>query len=133
MENTIELLKKEHIDWLANKFDEAFDFQEIISNKFIGTAIEAVDKKGASITLGFGNKRASIYIPDEYKDEIHLALDDIMDEDDNYSIAISNGIEILDQLKDKLTVSPFIKAIINSLLEMVKAAILIYLENKEKE
>lgn len=132
MENTIDLLLKEHVKWLANEFDEAFDFKEIIKNKVAGIAVESFDGKAAEIALNFGNNRVSQYIPDEYKDEIHAALADIMNGDNNYSLAVSNAIDIIDQLKDKLTMQPFVKSITDSLLEMIKAAVLIYLDrNKE--
>lgn len=128
MRNTIDLLLERHIKWGASEFDEAFDFKEIIKNKVAGIAVETFDGKAAEIALNFGNKRVSQYIQDEYKDEIHTALDDIMDEDNDYTVAVNNAIEIIDQLKDKLEMKPFIKSITDSLLEMMKAAILIYLD-----
>ncbi len=132
MENTIDLLKKEHVKWLGNEFDEAFDFKEIIKNKVAGIAVESFDGKAAEIALNFSNNRVSKYIPDEYKDEIHLALDDIINGDNDYTIAVTNFIDIIEQLKDKLKMKPYIKSITDSLLEMIKAAVLIFLDrNKE--
>lgn len=124
------LLTDELIDLMAKKFDEKFNFQELIKNKIVGAAVEALDSKAAKITLNFSNVRVSQYIPDEYKDEIQLALNDVFDGDKDYKVAIENAIEIIDQLKEKLNVSEFIKSMIDSFLEMIKAAILVILDKE---
>jgi len=124
------LLTDELISLIAKKFDEKFDFQEIIPNKIVGAATEALDNRVAIIVLNFSNVRVSQYIPDEYKDEVQLALEDVFDGDNNYKVAIENAIEIIDQLKDKLNVSDFYKSMIDSFLELIKAGILILLDKE---
>lgn len=125
------LLTDELIDLLSGKFDDAYDFKEMIKNKLVGVAVEAVDKKVAKIALNFSNIRVSPYIPDEYKDEFQLALADVTDGDKDYTVAVTNAIEVIDQLKDKLDLSPFLTSLLDSLLEMVKAGLLVILEPKE--
>ena len=127
MSNEILLLNENHVKWLADKFDEAFEFDKMLKNKFVGKIIEGVDNKAAQITLNFGNKRCSQYIPDEYKDELHLALNDVMDGDNDYTVAVENVIKVIDELKDKLNVSDFVKALIDSTLELIKAGVLVLL------
>lgn len=129
MENEILVLKKSHVKGFAELIDEAYDFKKM-NNKVVGAAIEAFDGKGAEIALNFGNKRISALIPDEYKDELHTAFDDVLDGDNDYTEAIENAIEIVDQLKDKLEVKPWVKATIDSLLELVKVALLFLQEKK---
>ena len=132
MENEILLLKKTHIDWISEKLDDAFDFKEIIKNKIVGSIVESLDKRGAKIALDFSNIRVSQYIPDEYKDEIHKILDDIIDEDGFYTDSVNEAIALLNQLSDKIEIKPFIKSIIESLLELIKASLLILIEKKDK-
>lgn len=122
------LLTDDLIDQLAKKLDDAFDLKELIKNKVIGVAAEALDGKAAKMALNFSNIRVSQYIPDEYKDEFQLALVDVLDGDKDYTVAINNAIDIIDQLKDKLNVSDFVKSMIDSFLEMVKAAILVIIK-----
>lgn len=125
------LLTDNLIDSLSSKIDEAFNMKEIIKNPIIGAAAEALDGKISKMVLNFSNVRVSQYIPDEYKDEIQLALTDVLDGDNDYSVAISNAIEVIDQLKDKLKVSDFVKSMIDSFLEIIKAALLVILDKKE--
>lgn len=130
-ENTILLLTDDHIDWFAQKFDDKFDFTKIIKNKFVGNIAEALDKKAAKISLNFFNVRVSPYIPDEYKDEVHAALNDVTDDDGKYDDALTNALDILDQLKDKLKVADWIKSLIDSLIDMLKAVLLSLMNTKE--
>lgn len=130
MENTILLLKENHIDFFAENLDDAFDFKEIIKNKVAGALVEAFDEKGAKITLNFSNVRVSQYIPDEYKDEIHAILDDIVDDDGDYKESVEIAINLLNQLSEKIEMKPLVKSILQSLLSLIEAALIMALENK---
>jgi hypothetical protein len=133
MENELRLLTETQIDWLAKYLDDAFDFNEIIKNKIAGIAVEALDSKLFKISLNFADAKASPFIPDEYKDELSLAIDDVMDGDHDFKVAVDNAIKVIDELKEKLDVKPWVKNIIDSSLELIKAAINAYLEFKMQE
>lgn len=133
MENVLLVLNENHVKGFANLIDEAFDFKELIPNRVIGGAVEAFDNKGAQIALNFGNKRASVYIPDDIKDELHAAFDDVLDGDGDYKIAIDNALSIIDQLADKLDVKDWVQASIDGLIDLIRLALHFLLEKKQNQ
>lgn len=129
-ENTLVLFREKDIEWFAKEFDEKFDFKEIIKKPaFVGIIAEAMDKKIATISLGFANNYASKYIPDEFKDEIYAAFDDIEDGDKDYSEACNNAIKILTDLIGKIDMPDWIESLVISAIEFAKTILLKKLED----
>lgn len=134
MANTILLLTDEHIAWGVETLDELLPFKEWIKNPVVGAAVEGIDGPVLKLTLKGINSKVSPFVPDEYKDEIHAALDDVIDGDDNYAEAIENALDILDDLKDKLDAAPWVLSLIDALIDIVKAVLLTLLDKAvEKE
>lgn len=132
-ENTILLLQPAHIKWGVEKLDELLNFKEWIKNPLVAGAAEMIDGSALDLSLNGINKKVSPLIPDEYKDEIHAALDDVIDSDEDYEDAVSAAIDVLDELKDKLKASPFVLKLIDALLDVIEAVLLSLLEKAEKE
>jgi non-homologous end joining protein Ku len=132
-ENTLLLLQENHIEWGATKADEMLDFKEIIKNVFVGTAAEALDYRVFKMVLAAINTKVSPFIPDEYKDEVWLALDDVIDGDSDYKDAITEAIEVLSQLKDKLTLPEWVNKLLDTLLDLMKASLEFLLKQKTEE
>lgn len=125
MANEMLLLLDNHIEFAAKQIDD----RVIKSNNVF---IEALDGPVAKFVLVQLNKFASPYVADELKPNIHEALDAVVLGE--YPEAVSNAIELLEQLvqeADKL--SPMVKEVTVALLELVKAALLSLMENKEEE
>lgn len=122
--NELLLLTEAQINWAAKSFDERFDFTEIIKNKIVGMAAEAIDTKVPKWMLGILNAKVSPFVPDEIKDELQAALDDVIDGDKDFTVAVENAIEVIDQLKEKLNVEAWIKALIDTILDLLKAILL---------
>ena len=123
--NTIMLFLDNHIKWGSGLIDDSIDFKELIKNPFFGVGAEMLDGPLSKVLLGGFNKKVSPYVPDEFKDEIHAVLDDVIDGDDNYQAAISNAIDILDQLKDKIpNLHPLLKTVLDSIIDLMKIALL---------
>lgn len=124
MANTLPLFRDSDLEWGATTLDEILDFKSIFKNALVGTAAEALDYKVFKMTLTGLNNKVSEFIPDEYKDELYLAMDDVTRGDrPGYVDALGHAIDVIDQLKDKLNVSPFVKNLLDALLELVKAGI----------
>ena len=129
-ENTILLFNDDHIKWGYKTLDDAFDFKEIIKNKLVGAIVEGVDGPAWRISLNTLNKAVSPYIPDEYKDEVHAALDDVIDGDDDYTEAIANAFEILEQLKDKINAPEWVLSTLDAVIALMEAGLNVLL-NKD--
>lgn len=100
--NTLPLITDEQITLGSKKLDELFDFTKIIKNKIVGAGAEIFDGKAFKITLGALNDFISKFIPDEFKDEFQTALDDVMDGDNDFTVAADQFFEVSDQLISKL-------------------------------
>lgn len=132
-ENTLLLLRDKDIDWGAQALDDAFAWKEIVKNPVWGAILEGADKPAGKISLNFLNKRVSPFIPDEYKDEVHIALDDVQDGDENYEEAISQAFVILSDLTDKFNVSDFVAGMIDALIGLLKSILIVWAEKKSQD
>ena len=133
-ENKILLFKDTHIKWGAKTFDDGIDFTEVFKNKLAGKIAEKADKFVAEKTLNGLNNIVSPYISDEYKDEIHLALDDVIDGDKDYEVAINQAEAIILQLTAKINIqSKLLNNLFDALISMVLAALEIALEVKNAQ
>lgn len=117
------LLTEEQISKIAKLADDQYDFKKM-KNKFVGSIIEAVDDDAARITLRFFNNRVSGFIPDEYKDEIQVAIDDVLDGDADYSQAIVSVVDIAQSLQYKMDAPPFVKSLTSSFILLIESALL---------
>lgn len=64
------MLNKDLIKELAKKIDSLFDWQKIIKNGIVGTAVEFADGLVIGYGLDYLNENYGKYIPLEYTDEI---------------------------------------------------------------
>ena len=122
-ENTILLFTDEHVKKGAKALDDAFDFKEIIKNKVAGALVEGVDGIAWKVSLNTLNRAVSPYVPDEYKDEVHAALDDVFDGDSDYTVAISNAFDILEQLKDRIKAPEWVLSTLSAVIALVEAGL----------
>ena len=126
------LLTKDHVSKVAKLLDELADWNEIIKNPLLGAMAEAGDGPTYRFTLTQLNVFVSSKIPDEYEvhlPALHAALDDVLDGDDDYGDAIDNAVELIDDILDDLALTPWLEAMVNGVLELVKA-VLHYLDEK---
>ena len=117
---------------MAKLLDELADWNEIIKNPLLGAMAESGDGPTYRFTLTQLNVFVSSKIPDEYEvhlPALHAALDDVLDGDDDYGDAIDNAVELIDDILDDLALTPWLEAMVNGVLELVKA-VLHYLDDK---
>ena len=126
--NELLLFKDEHIDWAANKFGDAIDWKELLKNKVLGTAAEAVEVPAAKLVLKGLNAKVSPFIPDEYKDEIWEVLDDVVDDDGDYTNAVNAALDILDEVLDNVELNPTVKTILEALIALLRVGVVSLLE-----
>jgi len=130
-ENTLPLITEDQITLGSKKLDELFDFTKIIKNKIVGAGVEIFDGKAFKITLGALNDFVSKFIPDEFKDEFQVALDDVMDGDNDFTVASDQFFDISTQLISKLEgkVNKSIVSGANAIIETIN----IYINAKLEE
>lgn len=129
--NSLPIFLESHIEWGSVLLDNVVDCKALFKNRpLLGAGAEALDGKMFKMTLNAINENVSPYVPDEYKDEIHAAMNDVIDGDRDYEVAIDNAMDVLSQLKDKLNVPSWVKKMINGLIELVESALEVYLEKK---
>ena len=112
-ENTLLLLTPDQVDWVAEKVDQVIKADGIV---------EALDKPAAKLFIGLANKYVSLYVPDEYKDEIQAVLTDVMEA--NYPEAITDAAQAIEAIIQNIEkIKPGVKEIIISLLNLIAAAL----------
>ena len=122
MANTELLLLDAHIEWAANEIDE---FVIKSDNAFV----EAIDGPAAKLVLGQLNKYVSPYVADEFKPQIHVALDKVVAAE--YPEAISEALTLINDIVEaSQNVSPVAKEIVTAVLELIKAALMSLLQKQ---
>jgi hypothetical protein len=135
-ENVLQLLTDDQISKGAKKLDELIDFTKLIKNKMIGAGAELLDGKAFKIALSGINSYVSKYVPDEFKDEFQLAVDDVLDGDKDFTVAAEQFFSVSTQLIEKLSeknVKSFIIAGVSAVIDMIGIFVNSMLENFAKE
>jgi hypothetical protein len=130
--NVLQLMTEKQIDLGAKFLDDLVDFTKVIKNKLIGAGVEAFDRKTFKISLNGLNDLVSPYIPDEFKDEFQVALDDVLDGDKDFTVASDQFFSIAAQLTQKLKdkgVQQFVISGVNAVIELISTFIHMMLEN----
>ena len=122
--NVVPLFKPTHIEWAAQRVDDEVDFKELIKNKVVGAIAEGLDKKAVEITLLALNAKVSQYVPDDYKDNIHSALDDVIDGDGDYTEAVNEALDLLGEILDDVNVNDTVNTILSALIELLRVGLL---------
>jgi hypothetical protein len=81
-----------------------------------------LDGKAFKMSLNGINNLVSEHIPDEYKDEFQVALDDVLDYDKDFTVAADQFFDVANQLIEKLNkdeVKPYIISGAKVIIEMV--------------
>lgn len=131
--NTISLFTDEQIATFSQLLDEKFDFTEIIKRKVVGTAVEAIDGKLSKWTFDWLNNLASPYVPDAYKANLTIAIDDLLDGDGYFTEAGSAVFDILDAIIAEVSVNEIIDGLISAALSLLRTVVNIWLESKVEE
>jgi hypothetical protein len=136
-QNTLMLLTDKQVNDTAKLLDDVVDFVKIIKNKALGAGAELLDGKAFKLAINGINNLVSPHVPDEFKDEFQIALDDILDNDKDFTVAADQFFAVANQLVDRLEdkgVKLYIIAGAKVIIEMIKTFILMNLENlAEKE
>jgi hypothetical protein len=111
--NTILLLNKNHIDFLAEKLDNLKDFENPI--------IEGLDGPVAKLSINYLNKLGSPYIPDAVKPDLQAALDQVVEGD--YSEAIDEAFDAVYVAIESTELKPGQKELIESLLKIIESVL----------
>lgn len=137
-ENVLDLLREKDITWGADTLDNAINFKEVFEKRpIIGAAAEKFDNTAFKMTLTGLNNLASGYVPDEYKDEIQLALDDVQDGDKDYTEAGKQVFDICGQINEKMdsedTIPDVASKVVKLVLTSIEFFVLTWLEGKALE
>jgi di/tripeptidase len=124
-ETLVPFLLPAHIEWAARKFDDAIDFKELVKNKLAGALLEGADYGAALITLKLLNAKVSqLEVLDPYKEELHVALNDVIDGDGKYTVAIDSALDILDEIVDQYVGNDTAESILKTIIELLRIGLL---------
>jgi len=101
-ENVLLLVTENQIDQGAELLDDLVDFTKVIGNKMLGAGAELLDRRAFKMSLNGINSLVSSHVPDEFKDEFQIALDDVLDGDKDYTEAAKQFFSVSSQLIEKL-------------------------------
>ena len=133
-ENKLLLITDEQIELGAKALDDLVDWK-FIKNAILQKGAEAFDGKAFKMALGGLNNMVSPYVPDEYKDEFQIAVNDVFDGDKDYTDTAEQFFLIADQLIDNLENKGVKKSVISSvriITEMIATFANVILENISK-
>lgn len=130
-ENKLLLITEEQVEKSAIELDNLVDW-DFIKNGVIKKGAEAFDGKAFKLALSGINNSVSAHIPDEYKDEFQLALNDVLDGDKDYTETAEQFFLVAESLVEKLAEKGVSKSIISSvkiIIEMIATFANVILEN----
>jgi len=123
MNDVLMFLKESHIKWGIDTIDDFTHF---------GMIGEAVERPVLSIAFNQLNKFVSPKVPDDFKTEIHEALDKVVE--GNYPAAVDEAFDVVQLAVEKIKkLDPVVREIAEALLKVIEAALVGLIEKKKAE